>query len=570
MLSVYDRLSEMRARLRAAERPLGRSRQGSLGTGRRARLVGACLLLIVGQLLGLVAMPTRAYASDAPADDIAATVGASASGLPGLGRVAVAAPKQLPHAAAAVSIGYGITEAQRIPAAEFSGHSRAFGTLALMAQPLRFLAAALTFEGRHDTHPDDLLGASASTVGEPRLIVRANEAVGRSLALGAQLGVWAPGGEAPSLRLDATTLDALLLATYAPPGSDLAVALNVGYRVDQSGQVLDARDRLRIRPGDRLSLRLSDSDAALLGIGASKRLGPGAERSPTSRIEVLGELTWDVLVGKNAPKATESPLRLGLGGRYHVNEDDESFGALQLELRTELSLSGRPSNGPTDALVPIDPRFAIMVGVRWAPALGAKVKADRSGGAGGGVGGPAGDATSALASSVRGRITAADGGAAIASARVTVTSDDPASPNERTAETGADGTFTVSELRPGRLHVVVKAAGFDDASADTTVAVKAPPVVVDLVMKKAIKPGQLRGLVRSFSGKPLVATIRVEPLGVEAKTDADGTFQIDVPPGSYEVVVAATGHAGQRRPVQVEENGVTILNADLRPGKDAP
>jgi hypothetical protein len=74
--------------------------------------------------------------------------------------------------------------------------------------------------------------------------------------------------------------------------------------------------------------------------------------------------------------------------------------------------------------------------------------------------------------------------------------------------------------------------------------------------------------VRSFNGKPLPATIKVEPLGLEAKTDADGTFQIDVPPGSYEVIVVSPGFAGQRRPVQVEENGVTILNADLRPGKD--
>jgi hypothetical protein len=120
----------------------------------------------------------------------------------------------------------------------------------------------------------------------------------------------------------------------------------------------------------------------------------------------------------------------------------------------------------------------------------------------------------------------------------------------------------------------VKAAGYDDASADTTLVDDAtaarPAVVLPLVMKKAIRPGQLRGLVRSFSGKPLAATIRVEPIGVETKTDADGTFQVEVPPGSYEIVVGAAGHAGQRRPVQVEENGVTILNADLRPGKEAP
>lgn len=553
----------MRASLRAAERPLDRPHEEARsGTGPRVWFVAACLLL--AQIVVLLARPTAAYAGDAPPQDVASTVGASASGLPGLGRVAVAAPKELPHAGAAVGMGYGFTEAQGVPNAESGPHHRALGTLALMAQPLRFLAAALVLDGRYDAHPDDVLGSSSSTVGEPRLFVRANEAVGRSFALGAQLGVWVPGGEAPSLRFEAATLDALLLATYAPPGSDLALSLNAGYRIDRSAQVLGARDRPRLRAGDRLALHLSDSDAILLGLGASKRLG--GRETPAARIELLGELTWDVLIGANAPAALESPLRLGLGARYHLKEDEESFGALQLEARTELSLSARPSSGPTDALVPVDPRFAIILGVRWTPALGARPKprTDADGPAAAGSGG----AAAPVASALRGRVTATETGLPIPSARVTVTSDDPAQPGERSAETRADGAFEVTELRPGRVHVVVKAAGFDDASADANATATA--AVVEVVMKKAIKPGQLRGLVRSFNGKALAATIRVEPLGVEAKTDADGTFQIDVPPGSYEVVVAATGHAGQRRPVQVEENGVTILNADLRPGKEAP
>ena len=531
------------------------------------RLLG--LLFSVAFGLGVVAMPTAAYAGDDVPADVAASVGASASGLPGLGRVAVAAPKQLPHAAAAVSMGYGFTEAQ---SGDSGGHHRASGTFALMAQPLPFLAASLMLDGRYDKHPDDALGSSSSTVGEPRLIVRANTALGDSFALGAQLGLWVPGAEAPSLRPDASTLDALLLATYAPPGSGLALALNAGYRVDRSANVLDAGERPRLRPGDRLALRLSDFDAVLLGVGGSKRLG--ADHTLASHVEVLGELTWDVLVGKNAPAAIESPLRLGLGARYHLKEDEDYFGALQLEARTEIGLGERPAIGPNDALVPIDPRFAVIIGIRWAPGLIVKVKpaGGPDGGGPGGAGG--GGALAAAASSLRGRVTAAEGGAPIAGAHVTVTSDDPANPNERAADTGADGSFAVTELRPGRAHVLVKAAGYDDASADTTVVDAATaartPVALDLVMKKAIKPGQLRGLVRSFNGKPLAATVRVEPIGIETKTDADGTFQVEVPPGAYEVVVAAPGHAGQRRPVQVEENGVTILNADMRPGKEAP
>ncbi len=82
----------------------------------------------------------------------------------------------------------------------------------------------------------------------------------------------------------------------------------------------------------------------------------------------------------------------------------------------------------------------------------------------------------------------------------------------------------------------------------------------------ATPAGQLRGLIRSFKGRGLKATVRVYPLNVEAQTDDDGSFVVDIPPGVYEVAIEAEGFKGQRREVRVEENGVTILNADLRVG----
>lgn len=533
-------------------------------------VLGLCALFVFG-ISVLLASPTVAHAGDEPRD-VAATVGAMSSGLPGLGRVGVAAPKHLAHAAASLGLGYGVTEARQDPTAEAGAHHRAMGSLAVMAQPLRFLAAALVLDGRYDKHPDDAFGSNSSAVGEPRLFVRASKAFSRSLAFGAQLGLWIPGGEAPSLRPKASTLDAQLLATYAPQGTDLVLALNTGYRLDQSAETLTDAERPRLRRGDRLSLNLSDFNAVLLGAGASKRLG--GERSRLRPVEVLGEITWDILVGRGAPTATQSPLRLGFGARYHVREEEARGGAVQIELRGELALSARAPSGPTDALVPTDPRFAMTVGLRWVPAFGAKTSPapGRRGTAEPARGGAAGAATAA-SGAVNGRVTS-ESGEPIPSARVVVTEppDGAAAPNERSAETGADGSFTLSELRVGRARVVVTADGYEDATAETTIVeAGAPaPVAVSVVMKKKIRPGQLRGLVRSFSGKPLAATIRVEPIGVETKTDADGTFRLDVPPGAYEVVIAAPGHAGQRRPVQLEENGVTILNADLRPGKGGP
>ena len=84
--------------------------------------------------------------------------------------------------------------------------------------------------------------------------------------------------------------------------------------------------------------------------------------------------------------------------------------------------------------------------------------------------------------------------------------------------------------------------------------------------RSALPAGQLRGLVRSFKGQALAAKVRIEPMGLESSTDKNGFFQIDVPPGDYEIVIEAPGFASQRRKTHVEQQGVVIVNADLTRG----
>ena len=57
--------------------------------------------------------------------------------------------------------------------------------------------------------------------------------------------------------------------------------------------------------------------------------------------------------------------------------------------------------------------------------------------------------------------------------------------------------------------------------------------------------------------------MKIEP-GDRTLTTKDGRFEADVAPGSYEVTITAPGYETQRRRVEVEQNGVTLLNADLR------
>jgi hypothetical protein len=43
-----------------------------------------------------------------------------------------------------------------------------------------------------------------------------------------------------------------------------------------------------------------------------------------------------------------------------------------------------------------------------------------------------------------------------------------------------------------------------------------------------------------------------------------GRFELDVAPGVHEVRISARGYTTQVRRVRVEDNGVTLLNIDLK------
>jgi hypothetical protein len=112
-------------------------------------------------------------------------------------------------------------------------------------------------------------------------------------------------------------------------------------------------------------------------------------------------------------------------------------------------------------------------------------------------------------------------------------------------------------------------------SVEPVAPVAAPPEVAPTDERRPPR-GQIRGLVRSLRGTAVAADITVAPEA--AATDgaapeaqqlkaAGGRFEIDVAPGRYRVTIAAPGFETQKRKVEVEENGVTLLNADLRTQK---
>jgi uncharacterized membrane protein len=89
--------------------------------------------------------------------------------------------------------------------------------------------------------------------------------------------------------------------------------------------------------------------------------------------------------------------------------------------------------------------------------------------------------------------------------------------------------------------------------------------VVSITLRKAVaQDGQLRGLVRSFSGQGVTAKVNVQPGQLEVFCDEQGAFELDLPPGTYTVTIEAEGYLAQKRPVRIRKDGVTVLNADLQ------
>jgi hypothetical protein len=298
------------------------------------RAAGCCVALI------LLMIPSRGRAESEPPE-----LGTSASGLHGI----VYTGSPLPAANElnlSLGAGYGMTEALTD---DDGAHHRGQATFGAAYAPLPWLAFALRLDGRLEIHPDDGEGAHTAGFGDPRITARAGYALSPDASIGAELGAWFPGTDAPSIVPSATSIEARGLFAFAPRGTGWTLLASAGFRLDNSAN--SAPDLERLRMGDRITLGVSDSNEVLGALGVARRFDEIAE--------AFGEFSADVLVGAKSPSFSKSPLRAAVGGRYFPSK------AWQVDLTAQLALSSRPGIDDEDPLVPIDPRVLVMAGVRY-------------------------------------------------------------------------------------------------------------------------------------------------------------------------------------------------------------
>lgn len=495
----------------------------------------------VRRWVALLALPcVCAFASPSAAEP--ASLGPDLRGAPGYFRVPVvaAAPRGMTLAG---GLAYGFTEA-RVEAP--GAHHRLQGRVAASVAPLSWLGLAAMARVRHDRHGEDELGADHGTVVEGQLHGRAGTRLGSDLHLGVAFGASFIRGESLARSLSSPSVDGQLLAAYLPKDAPLSLGIALGYRYDGRSGVIE--DPARYRAGDRLALGISAFDAVPLGVGTSYRFG---------KTELVAELSGDLLVGSGAPPLLQSPLRATLGARHRWTDE------LALRLMTDTSLSSPPATGADDPLSPVEPRFQVLMGlayhvVSWEPEPTPAVRrpttlrrpepkpAPKP---------PAPDVTLEVDVTTREGYPLSD-----ATVRVEFDGKSVAVPHHNLQ------SFRLEAPMPLQGTLVVEAERLQTQRRQVTLRPERPNVFV-VQLEPAAPSGQIRGRVRSPSGRGLRASIRIEPLGRRLKTAEDGSFEVDVPPGSYDVLIEAAGHGKQRRTVKVARDGVVVLNADLLRGK---
>jgi carboxypeptidase family protein len=505
---------------------IGASRSAKLGTTGGAR---AALLVTVTLAWAGASLPATA-AAEVPASHLGDPAAPQA-----LGRVFAAGPTS-PALFLVSTGGYGYTESV-LNAGD--AHHRASGSLAVEGRPLSWFGLGLRLDGRYDRHQSTQQGSDDGWIGDPRVFVRADRALGSAFRAGGRLGLWLPGRAAPSIALAAATPELSAALTWAPHGSALWLTANGGYRLNRSART--ATDASMLSASDRLGLELSAFDQTLLGLAAVYGDGP---------TQGFVELTAELMVGAGSPPLSSSPLRAGGGMRFAISRD------IRLEAQAEAALGARPALSMSGPLVPVPPRAAFWLGVAYRFGGGAAPRATAAGLPPRRTAAPTPPPPVSLTR--EGRVVAADG-AALIDPRVTVQAD--GAEKAAAVDVDADGRFTFSGKAGQIVTIEAQAAGYEPAKATVTIDEGAEEPT--LTLRKRLPSGQIRGLIRSFRGVALSAEIQIAP-GDRTLQAQDGRFEVDVAPGTYEVTITAPGYETQRRRVDVELNGVTLLNADLR------
>lgn len=421
--------------------------------------------------------------------------------------------------------------------------SRLKGSVGASVAVMPFLLLGVDAQGHIDIFSSADDSRRPNVLGVPRLTARLQMPASDAIYWGVQLDSRFVGEKAPDVDFGATSpsIRGLLGARLA---SSTWLGAELGFHLDNSAHSLPAP--ATISSADRISVGASSSPGIPWGVGVSHRLDFG--------LELLGEVRGEALVGGDAPGFLKSPWGLGLGARQPVTEN------LDAMLSADISLSARSDFDP-DVYVPVQPRAGVLItaiyrfGVKPEPAVEkpvAKPKLPEKK-----LEEPP-EQPQIPRVPVQGTVVD-EGGRPLPDVTVTLTREGGEPLEERSY---ADGAFEFKDIPEGAVQLTFHTPGYDEIKISIGQGEERKR---EVVLYPSLPAGQVRGQVRDLKGNPLPAKIIIAPGDKEIEVGEDGTFELELAPGSYTVRFLHPDLSPQQRFVRVQDRGVVILNIALTP-----
>ncbi len=478
------------------------------------------------------------------------------------GGLHVASAETLPTGSAEISMlsGFGYRKGLLGPNERFG---RVIGDIAAAYAPSDMLMFGLSLDGRYDRHYGGMPSPDDGYVGDPHIMARLGKAVGAN-HFGAQVGVWVPGKNAPSVAASAISFDLRLLGTFAAGPAMLTI--DAGFRLDNSAKSVDDITKLSLQ--DRVSLGASNYNAFLAGAQLA---------IPAGKAWIGLEASMEAYIG--SPPTGQADLAEGKllfrgGVTAGIKLNDQWSGVAYLEGAKSPGILLAQVMAANIPLVPYEP--VITGGLGLEARFGGPKKASSI------VEKDCHQHNPPDCESVKVPLTADITGTVvdeadkpIVGAKVSITLKNSQMPAVATDEKGSY-TFkavpigskvdNVPKLEETGIDVAVDVEGKKPGKGSIAAVQPGANTVPAIKLEPALPPGQLKVLVRDLkSGKPIAnATVTVNPGDKKLESGNDGVGALDLQPGSYKITVTAKGFAQQELDVTIEPNGVVFKNIDLR------